>query len=60
MNFEFRLNGTTKLVISPTTNLEREFFNELFGGITEVEVSAVPNSVNNQEIMITKKVTKED
>lgn len=38
-----------KLVIEPSTNLEREFFNNLFAGGTAV-IDTVPNS---EEITIT-------
>lgn len=57
MNYEFRANGTTKLVISPTNSLEREFFNALFRG--EVDVTEVSGS-NNQEIIISKKEKKKE
>lgn len=52
MKYEFKVNGTIKLIIEPQNNLERELFKELFSG--KVKVNAVTSTAPSGEIVIEK------
>jgi len=52
MKYEFRHNGTTKLVISPQNSIEEILIGEIFSDPDNVEIVTVPNS---KEIIIQKK-----
>jgi hypothetical protein len=57
MNYEFKVNGSTKLVISPKTPLEEQLFNDLFSG--EVEVITGSSLHNKGEIVIKRKEARD-
>jgi hypothetical protein len=52
MKYEFKVNGTIKLIIKPESNLEIELFKELFSG----EVKVVPTTSTNPsgEVVVEK------
>lgn len=52
MKYEFKVNGTIKLIIEPDNNVEREIFKELFAG--EVTVKTTVSTAPTGEITITK------
>lgn len=52
MTYEFRHNGTTKLVVTPKTDLEEALFKELFTNPENVEIITTPNQ---KEVIIQKK-----
>ena len=52
MKYEFRHNGTTKIVITPQTSLEEALMTEIFADPDNVEIITVPGS---KEIIIQKK-----
>jgi hypothetical protein len=49
MKYEFKHNGTTKLVLNPTNSVEEALMAELFGGETTIEVTP-----DGKEITISK------
>ncbi|HEY4062277.1 MAG TPA: hypothetical protein VGM30_10275 [Puia sp.] len=54
MKYEFKVTGTTNLLtLAPETNLEREFFNQIFSG--DVEVKTVVSVNSTGEVTISKK-----